>query len=532
MQHTSSDKRRQSTIDGFGGRKAKSGKLPKQRSISPAAPTGRLPAHTTPPTAPQPFPKYFSAYAPVPQPTPSPLPPSKPAKAKKRWKKVVKRSLLALLVLILGVGGWLGWKGFYNFNKVFHGNLVSDAQALFGNTKLKGEDQGRVNILLAGNSADDPHHAGAQLTDSIMLISIDTQNNTGFMLSIPRDLWVDNPSVGHEKINAANNATDFSAPGYPNGGMGQLEQIVQEQLGIPINYYALIDYSAFRDAVNAVGGINVTIQSPDPRGLYDPNIAKVDGGPLKLPNGLVTLNGQTALNLARARGDAYGAYGFPQADFNRTEHQRQMLIALEQKASSAGVLTNPDKLSQLFDALGKNVITDLKAADALRAAKLSKNINIANLQSLTLGIDGNTPLLVNYTAADGEAALIPRAGIDNFGEIQQYYQKLTSNNPVVKESPSIVILNGSDVVGLAHKEELVLQPKGFNVAGIADANSVYPGTMIVDTTKGQKTASLQALQQLFPGTTTTSTSSGEALEARAYTADFIVILGQNWDSGH
>ena len=76
--------------------------------------------------------------------------------------------------------------------------------------------------------------------------------------------------------------------------MGQLQQIVEQDFHIPIDYYALIDYTAFKDAVNAVGGINIDIQSPDPRGLYDPNVAKADGGPVRLPNGPVHLNGSQA----------------------------------------------------------------------------------------------------------------------------------------------------------------------------------------------------------------------------------------------
>lgn len=128
-----------------------------------------------------------------------------------------------------------------------------------------------------------------------MVVSLDTKNHTGFMLSIPRDLYVDlGGSWGHQKINAANEVSSFRQAGYPAGGMGQLEQVVQNELGIPIDYYALIDYTAFKDAVNAVGRITVTIQSSDPRGLYDAYTN------LKLPNGQVTLTGNEALELARS----------------------------------------------------------------------------------------------------------------------------------------------------------------------------------------------------------------------------------------
>jgi LCP family protein required for cell wall assembly len=449
--------------------------------------------------------------------------------AKKRWKKRVFRGALVAVVLFLVVGGWLGSRLLGNVDKVFHGNIVSDVQALSSDTKLKGESDGRVNFLLAGDSTDDPGHQGADLTDSIMVVSIDTQNHTGFMLSIPRDTWVDIPGMGHEKINAANDATTFSQAGYPNGGMGQLEEIVSNDFGIPIDYYGLINYTAFRDAVNAVGSISINIQSGDPRGLYDPNTN------IKLPNGLVTLDGQQALNLARARGDGYGSYGFPQADYDRTEHQRQMLVALEQKATTVGVLSNPLKVGQLFDAIGNNVQTDMNLADVLRFTQIIKGMSVSGLQSLTLSESGTNPLLTNYTAPDGEDALIPTAGLDDYSQIQQYYQELTSGKAtvsVISESPTVVVLNGSDVVGLARQEADALQSKGFNVVGVTDASAEYPDSEIVDTSNGAKPAAKQALQQVFSKdttTTTSSTSSAEAGEAQGYNADFVVVLGKNWD---
>ncbi len=123
---------------------------------------------------------------------------------------------------------------------------------------------------------------------------------------------------------------------------------------------------------NAVDGITVKIQSPDPRGLYDPNVDKAHGGPLKLPNGPVHLNGLSALALALARGDSYYAYGFPLSDINRTQHQRQMLIALEHKATTAGVLSNPIDISKLVSTLGDNVTTNLTLPDVLRAAQYNR----------------------------------------------------------------------------------------------------------------------------------------------------------------
>ncbi|MGH7142360.1 MAG: LCP family protein [Candidatus Saccharimonadales bacterium] len=457
-------------------------------------------------------------------------------KQKKRWsrKRKILSSILVFVLLIVGFSSWYGGQIIGNIDKVFHGNIFSDAQALFSSTELKGESVGRVNILLAGDSADDPGHQGADLTDSIMVLSIDTKNHTAFMLSIPRDLWVYIPGIqSYQKINAANDVTNFNQKGYPKGGMGQLQQIVQTDLGIPIDYSALINYTAFKDAVNAVGGITININSSDPNGLYDSFTH------LQLPNGNDKLDGQVALDLARARGDGAAgdvSYGIPDSDFTRTMYQREMLLALADKAKSVGVITNPIKVTGLFDALGNNVQTNLNLQDVLRLIQITKGITNSSVGSdaYSSSLTGSTnSILTDYTdPASGQEAVIPAAGIGDYGQLQQYYLQLTSNNPVIKEGASVVILNGSDVNGLASKERSVLQTKGIDDVSITDANEVHPATMIIDQSNGADPATKTLLEKLFPGTVVTNdTGSSEAEEAYGYpNANFVIVLGQNWDN--
>jgi hypothetical protein len=166
---------------------------------------------------------------------------------KKKWSRRKKAwvTVLCIFLVFFGVGGYYGSRIIGNIDKVFHGNIFSDAKALFSTTTLTGESSGRINILLAGDSSDQIGHGGADLTDSILIASIDTQNHSVFLLSIPRDLWVYVPGLNsYQKINAANDVTNFSQAGYPSGGMGQLQEIIETDLGIPIDYYALMDYGS------------------------------------------------------------------------------------------------------------------------------------------------------------------------------------------------------------------------------------------------------------------------------------------------
>jgi LCP family protein required for cell wall assembly len=450
------------------------------------------------------------------------------AASDKRWRRwlrkvTLKRSVITLFIIVLLTVGFVAGKFIYNAHKLFGGSILG----ALSTTKLKGEDNGRVNILLAGNSSDDPGHNGADLTDSIMLISLDTRNNKAFLLSIPRDLWVQIPNAGHQKINDAyvvGQNDNFSAAGYPNGGMGQLEQIVSQDFDVPIDYYALINYAALKDAVNAVGSIDINIQSNDPRGLYDPDIDYSTGGPLvKLSNGEHALNGEQALDLARARGDAYGSYGFADADFDRTEHQREMLVAVKNKAETAGVLANPAKLTSLADAIGNNLTTDMKLSEVHRFYDLTKKINSSNIQSLSLNNANGKDLLTTYTSPGGESALIPTAGLDDFSDIQNFLRRQTSSNPVVQEDAKVVVLNGTDTDGLAGNFKNKLTAAGLDVAAVGDAQaSTDASTSIIDVSGGQKPATRAQLVKLFGNNVTTQNPY-----AGVYTADFIIVLGQD-----
>jgi anionic cell wall polymer biosynthesis LytR-Cps2A-Psr (LCP) family protein len=136
------------------------------------------------------------------------------------------------------------------------------------------------------------------------------------------------------------------------------------------------------------------------------------------------LNGAQALGLARSRGDSYYSYGFPQSDFNRTEHQRQILVALKDKAISAGVVSNPIKLGKLFDSFGNNVKTDMQAREALRLYNIMKSTPSSQIASVGLNSVNGQDLLANYTNKYGQSTLVPKAGIDDYTGIQDYLQSL------------------------------------------------------------------------------------------------------------
>ncbi len=430
-------------------------------------------------------------------------------------KRLFKRIGLGLGVLAVLCGAWFGFKVYRDVAKLTGNKNPFALLGVFHPVPLKNQG-GRVNILVAANSSDDPGHNGANLTDSIMVLSVNTSNNTALMLSVPRDLWVDIPGNGYSKINAA----------YPDGGMDLLQQVVQDKLGMTIDYQALVNYGAFKDLVNAVGGITITIKSSDPRGIYDPSLDYTTRNCCalaKYPNGPVTLNGKQALNLARARGDGYGSYGFPASDDDRTMHQRQMLMAVKDKASQANVIANPFKVSALVDAVGNNVKTNLQLDEVETLYTYMKKINDNNIASYNVNsLKGPGTTMLQNASMDGQSVYIPAAGLDDFSEIQAQIRRILSSDPVSREAATVEVLNGTDVTGLAMKQDNKLVAKGMTVS-VADAPATQTTSTIVDDSNGQMPNTLAYLKKQYNATVVTNA----ALMGDYPGADFILILGQS-----
>lgn len=338
-------------------------------------------------------------------------------------KKTIALVLFILLAPVLFIAGWDA-KNVSDASKTMFGtgNLLEAVVP----TSLSGSERGRVNVLVVGYSADDPGHAGANLTDSIMILSLDTKDKKGYMLSVPRDLYVQIPGSGKAKINEAyqrGEIDEFKEAGYAAGGMGLLEKTIHDSFDIQIDYYALVDYATVRDITTALDGITVTVASSDPRGLYDPNFLPKEGGPLRLSNGPQKLDGETALKLTRARGATYGSYGFAQSDFDRTKHQQQVLVGIKQGLTWK-ILLDPRENKDVLDAVAHNVKTDVKINEVLPLYRLFNRIPDNQLQSVNLRDFNGRNLLQGYTTPTGQSALIPAAGANDYSDIQALIQSL------------------------------------------------------------------------------------------------------------
>ena len=204
-------------------------------------------------------------------------------------------------------------------------------------------------------------------------------------------------------------------------------------------------------------------------------------------------------------------------------YQRLMLLAIKDKATSTSVISNPIKVGQLADAIGNNVQTNMSLDEMVSFAKLMDKINDSNIKSVGLNSINGQDLVTDYMTSDGEDALIPTSGIDNYSQIQIAVQKLLqSNNQVLQESASVVLLNGTETDGLAAQQQTVLATDGVS-ASTGDAPTDYSETTIIDNSNGSKPATLKLLESIYGNNISTDSN----LSAQYSSDDFIVILGQN-----
>jgi len=442
---------------------------------------------------------------------------------RKKWsrKKIAIVIVSVVLAILLSVGGYFLWKILSTGGQIFKGNVIS---ALFDQGQpLKEDANGRSNVLLFGTSEDDPGHPGGDLTDSIMVLSVDQDKKDAFVVSIPRDLHVQYGQAcvsGYQgKINVVYSCNKDQGE---EAAAGALRKKIGEVLGLDIQYAAHVNYTVLREAVDAVGGITVNIESDDPRGILDRNFdweCKYQCYYVKYPNGPVNLDGKHALALARARGDVAPTYGLSRSNPDRQDNQRKILIALKDKAVSAGTLANPVAVNNLLDTLGNNLRTNFEANEIKTLIELGKNVKTEDITSFSLE-DKDHPLA---TAGCFSGNICPNAGSYSYSAIQAAITALSTGNKASLEYANIAVLNASGTPGLAQTQADKITAEKLTVSNVGNAPDALGDKKIsfYDMTGGKKPETLKKLKQLLGVEVTSGKPAGVTSNA-----DFVVIVGK------
>lgn len=262
---------------------------------------------------------------------------------------------------------------------------------LVGSDTREGLTKEQLKLLRVGSTKT----AAGSRSDTMLIVHISKARDKATIISIPRDSLVTIPehpsSLDKTKIIPAAKGKINAA--FAFGGPSLLIQTLEDETGIRIDHYIEIGFAGFAGMVDALGGIEVCTK----RDIDDP------GSHLVLPAGVHTLNGVEALKYVRTRDfDGMG-------DLGRMQRQQQFMSAVLRKVTSTGVLLNPIKLVNFFNAAIATVKTDseLNKSDLLTLAKQMKNLSSSNVRTLTIplgNVNARVPGIGSVVTWDKELA--------------------------------------------------------------------------------------------------------------------------------
>jgi LCP family protein required for cell wall assembly len=372
-----------------------------------------------------------------------------------------------------------------------------------------------VNILLIGGD-DEITADNITRTDTMIIVSINRTTNTVAMLSLPRDLYVYIPGWTMQRINLT--YIHGEQIGWqPEGGWGLMRQTIFYNLGINVHYYALVNLSGFKEIVDTLGGVDLTvdcaiqnlplIEAPPP-----PESQKVESdGTYILPVGFYHMDGGSALWYARSRDNS--------SDFDRGRRQQQLLRAIWRRAREAGQIT---KLPELWSQLTGVVKTNLTFEDMVGLLPYALNLDPNLIESFTMArLYHTTP----WQPPDGQNVQLP-----NYEPIRKllddFYQPPTQNQ-AVETGDRILVYNGTSNADLDRVAADRLGWEGFVAIASGEAdNTSYADTILIDytgETKGSNTIDIAKTLNIKPENIHSEPDPNRQ-------TDFQVILGSNYNS--
>jgi len=349
----------------------------------------------------------------------------------------------------------------------------------------------RVTLLFIGlDERDWEVGAGAPRSDTMMLFTIDPVSKTAGMLSIPRDLWINIPGLGYSKINTA--YAYGEARKMPGGGPGLAVKTVEHFIGVPIQYYAQVDFGAFEEAIDAMGGLYLC---PEERIIIDPVGPKP---PVKMGPECRDYWGYEVLGYVRNRKTAGG-------DIDRANRQQKVVMALvDQVFSPQNFPIMASKAPEIYLEARSGLRTNLGFDNALKLGVLLSKIPPGNIKHGV--IDYSMAFLDSVIVSNGQKASILKPYPDQIRLLRDEIfsaagplSPLASGDLIVlmQEDAALVrVVNGTNTEGLSEEMGSYLLAKGMQIVEMGgDAERRYDRTTVV--MYGPKLHTLQYLVSVF-----------------------------------
>lgn len=232
----------------------------------------------------------------------------------------------------------------------------------------------RVNILLVG--VDSAPKRATQLTDTMLVVSLDPEGTDSAMISVPRDLYgapLPDGTPFNRKLNTLMVYAAAHPAAFPLGGVGTLKATMSELLGVRIHYFAAINMFGFKETVDSIGGVEITVQRAINDPTYIDEFDRHTGFFLKA--GTYHMNGHTALAFVRSR------KGAGDDDFTRADRQQQLLTAIRDKLTAGNLLIG---LPGLLDAVKNTITTDVPSGRLAELAQAVQGADMSQLRRIVL----------------------------------------------------------------------------------------------------------------------------------------------------
>src|SRR5919205_1661119 len=359
----------------------------------------------------------------------------------------------------------------------------------------------RINMVLLGIDKRDDETIEGTRSDTIILASIDPPTRSVAMVSIPRDLWVTIPGCtpasgcigGAQRINFA----------HALGGPDLTKRTISNDFGVPIQYYARVDFRGFEQMVDAVDGVIIDVDRPikdDQYPTYDYGFQR-----LYVTPGPQWMDGPTALKYARSRHDS--------TDFSRAARQQKVLVSVRDRVLQLNMLP---KAPELLGIAGRSLSTDLSPVQMLSLARLLSEVDRDNIYNLVL----DTHYVTGFIGPDGADLLRADPGVIRRAVATA---ERTAAHPELRAR--VEVLNGSGRAGLGQKAADYLTAQGFNVVHIALAERAdYRSSLVQVLTRSEDRRTAEALASMLQ----VPSSAISELPTPDAPADVRLVVGQDF----
>ncbi|HZE39779.1 MAG TPA: LCP family protein [Stackebrandtia sp.] len=302
--------------------------------------------------------------------------------------------VVIMVLMVISLIATVGGIGVFAYAKSL-GDDLSTFDA-FNGLDDRPEDDDGLNILVLGSDSRDPNSDKGSRSDTMIMVHVPSDGKHAYVVSFPRDLYVDVPPVegtwdgGKTKINAA----------MAFGGVPLVVKTIENYSNARIDHVVKIDFNGLKYVVNALGGVTMNVQPADDGSgqLTSIHTYKDQKGPRTWKAGKQKLGGESALDYVRQRKQ------FAEGDFARVRHQQQLLMAMADKATSAGIMSSPSKIKDFVKSIGKAVKVD-KDFDLTATALQFAHLRTKNMKFITCPNKGSQMI-------NGESVVQPDEALD------------------------------------------------------------------------------------------------------------------------